>query len=80
MFYVTPLLILCFEQKGGEEYVFIWVYFYPFVDDWQKGGEEFEFVVYMHVCVCMFYAFIKVQLVSKALFKEHVYFWYQELH
>ena len=30
---VTPLLILCFEQIGGEEFVGFVFYFNPFVDD-----------------------------------------------
>ena len=47
LFDVTPLLILCFEQKGGEEFVGFVFYFNPFVDDWQKGGEVFG--IYMHV-------------------------------
>ena len=40
LFDVTPLLILCFEQKGEEEFIDLFL-LWPLVDDWQKGGEVF---------------------------------------
>ena len=40
-------LISLFLTKRGRKICLIWVYFEPFVDEWQKGGEVFE--MYMHV-------------------------------
>ena len=45
-FVFTPYWFFVSDKKG-EKNLMILVYFNPFVDDWQKGGEEFE--IYMHV-------------------------------
>ena len=62
-----PLLILCFEQKEEKNIFFICFVFNPFVDDWQKGGEEFEFIC---MFVCMFYIFIKFNWYQKHYLKN----------
>ena len=60
LFWFHPLLIFfCLWQKGGEHY-FI-VFFDPFVDDWQKGGEVF---VSLYACcefICMFIGLFEFQ-------------------
>ena len=45
----TPCWFFLFQTKRGEQ-CFI-VYFNPFVDDWQKGEEVFEFI-------CMFIVYL----------------------
>ena len=51
-FIVTPYWSFCFGQKKGGENCFT-IYLDPFVDDWQKGGELFEFIC-MFLWLCMF--------------------------
>ena len=43
---VHPLLIFLFRTKRGRK--LFCIYFNPFVDDWQKGGEVFQYI-------CMFW-------------------------
>ena len=56
---ILPLIdLFVYDKKGEKNFV---VCFYPFVDDWQKGGEEFE--IYMHVlwkkdCLCIYVLFV----------------------
>ena len=74
----NPLSVLCLNKKGEKNLLF-WFCFYPFVDDWQKGGEEFEF--YMHICVFAY----SLHLMYRSLVYMHIYAcvmfhfnWYQE--
>ena len=61
---ISPLIDFCFGQKGREHYFII--YFNPFVDDWQKGGEVFEYI-------CMFqYACLFISL-YQSLFHIGIY-------
>ena len=53
---IAPLIDIVFvlDKKKGRTFCF--AFFYPFVDDWQKGGERFrEF--YMHICVFAYIEF-----------------------
>jgi len=68
LFDCTPLLILCFEQKGGEEYVFLCLSLSLF-DVWQKGGEVYGFVFALcfQVCVLWLMIFIAIQIAFTCL-------------
>ena len=60
---VYTLLILCFEQKGGEK--FIVLVFTPLLMIDKKGEKDFEFEFYMHIYG---FAYIKFNW-----YLEHVY-------
>ena len=57
IFWLPLLDPFVFDKKGEKKKIFV-LCFYPFVDDWQKGGEEFGVI-----CMSSLYA-------EKA--KEHV--------
>ena len=71
LFDITPLLILCFEQKGGEECFF---YLDPFVDNWQKGGEVFEFLYACFICMFCFYLLVCRLIGIKRIFFSLMFF------
>ena len=58
--------------------------FYPFVDEWQKGGEEF--VVYMHgwFMHMLLFCFSIVLLISKVCFimclRTFIYYVFKNIH
>ena len=54
---ISPLEVFFVSDKKGKN-LFYWFFFDPFVDDWQKGGEVFEFI-------CMFYVMHVFILVSR---------------
>ena len=92
LFWFHPLLIFfLFKTKGGE-HCFI-VFFDPFVEDWQKKGEVFEFICMFIVCfILISRTFVKFLLLISKSFIDYLpigiknfywlnFFidWYQEL-
>ena len=70
LFYVTPLLILCFGQKGGEHYFVLTLTPLLMID--KKGEKYFR---YMHVLRNYVYAymFCVLQIGEKEFDVFHVY-------
>ena len=47
--FIDPLLIHCFEQKGGEKFIDVVLLFTPLLMIDKKGEKDFEFI-----CMLMF--------------------------
>ena len=64
-----PLIdfLFCIKGKRREEY-FFWIgfVFNPFVDDWQKGGEDLSLYACLYACFLFLLGSIGIK------FKEHV--------
>ena len=61
-----PFLISLFLTKRGRKFYLIWFYFDPFIDDWQKEGEVFEYI-------CMF-SLLKGEKYLSSLLVMHIWF------
>ena len=59
-FWFYPSLIFCLRQKGDS------VFFDPFVDDWQKGGERF----WVYICIFVFLHILSFMLIWEFKQKE----------
>ena len=63
-----PFCWFLVSNKKGEKNLLFCFWFYPFIDDWQKGGELFV-SFYMHTYV---FAYIKFNYIKFNWYLEHV--------